>query len=619
MRCLVFQIGEDVLRSPLPGQEVRLGSDPSSDLVVHAVGVSRFHARFVPAVPAPRLYDLGSKNGLVVGGKRLREVTLYPGVRVQAGSALIWVDDGETTDVDLFLEPRVPWGADAAGGSVARNATETVGLLAGEGDALGFLRELDRNAGTTLSEARTGELLGRLCEAVGADGAALLRRAGDELAPIVFGGHAPDAALWRDLAAQQPPSGTVLHLRSAERAVVVRSSAAADGVVGVVVFPPGASPAGWRSKLVDVTLEALLTGRPLAAKERPATPRASMGLVVPDGMVWGGSRAMKDLRHRLEKIAPSRSDVLVLGETGVGKELVARLIHASGPTSRGPFVALNCAAIPAELLEAELFGVRPRAATGVDGRPGRIREADGGTLVLDEIGELPASLQAKLLRFLQEREIQVVGGTGSDRVNVRVVSVSNRDLAGEVRSGRFRADLFHRVRGLECHVPPLRERREDLPELVAAFAERAATEEGKRVRGISRKAMAALMAHDWPGNIRELSVEVRRAVVLCPDGGALTREHFGHSEWWARVTAVGAAGGSRSHLVCEARQLQERGTPHLELGDELNLKQGVERLEASMIRAALEKAEGNRTKAARLLGLTRAGLRMKRRRLFGDG
>jgi DNA-binding NtrC family response regulator len=617
MRCLVFQIGEDVLRNPLPGQEVRLGSDPSNDLVVSAVGVSRFHARFVPAVPAPRLYDLGSKNGLVVEGNRLREVTLHPGVRVQAGSALIWVDDGETADVDLFLEPRVPWGVDAAEGRVAGNATETFGLFAGEGDALGFLRELDRNAGTALSEARTVDLLGRLCQAVGADGAALLRRVEGELVPIVVGGHAPDATHWRDLAARQPPAGAVIHLKGAERELVVRSSAEAGAVVGAVAFPPGVSPAGWRSELVDVTLEALLTGRPLAAQERPASSRASMGLVVPDGMVWGGSRAMKDLRRRLEKIAPSRSDVLVLGETGVGKELVARLIHASGPTSRGPFVALNCAAIPSELLEAELFGVRPRAATGVDGRPGRIREADGGTLVLDEIGELPASLQAKLLRFLQEREIQAVGGTGSDRVNVRVVSVSNRDLAGEVRSGRFRADLFHRVRGLECRVPPLRERREDLPDLVGSFADRAATEEGKRVRGISRKAMAALMAHDWPGNIRELNVEVRRAVVLCPDGGSLTGEHFGDAPWLGHRR--GDALASTAESAPPPELAEERPSDDCSGGSDLDLRRGVDRLESSLIRAALERSEGNRTQAATLLGLTRAGLRMKMKRLFGDG
>lgn len=616
MRCLVFQIGDDVLRHPLPENEARIGSDPANELVVPAVGVSRFHARYVPDGPAPRLYDLGSKNGLVAGGKRVREVVLLPGLRVQAGSAVIWVEDGETADVDLYLEPAVPWGVAPDEKKADRSATETVGPLTDDGQALGFLRELHRSIGAPLSEARLGALLGRLGEVVGAQGAALLRRFGDELVTIAAAGPELEPALLRGLAGRSPSPGAVRDLTIAGRAVAVLESAEGDGMMAVVAFPPGFSRAGWRSDLVDMALESLVYGRPFATAERSSPSRAPSRLVVPPEMVWGESRAMNDLRRRLEKIAPSRSDVLVLGETGTGKELVARLIHASGPTANGPFVALNCAAIPAELLEAELFGVRARAATGVDARPGRIREADGGTLVLDEIGELPPSLQAKLLRFLQEREVQAVGGTGAERVNVRVVSVSNRDLADEVRDGRFRADLFHRVRGLECRVPPLRDCREDIPALVGAFAAGAATEESKRVRGISRKAMAALMAHDWPGNVRELKVEVRRAVVLCPDGGSLASEHFAEMRCLASPEGrILAASGPSVPPPARTGQPEERERV---VETDLDLKRGVDRLEASLIRAALERSSGNRTQAASLLGLTRAGLRMKLKRLFGQ-
>ncbi|MBK6407779.1 MAG: sigma-54-dependent Fis family transcriptional regulator [Holophagales bacterium] len=331
-------------------------------------------------------------------------------------------------------------------------------------------------------------------------------------------------------------------------------------------------------------------------------------LVLPEGMVRGDSIAMRGLLSQIAKTVHSRIDVLIHGETGTGKELIAQLIHASGPTAGGPFVAINCAAIPAELLESELFGVRARVATGVDAQLGRILDANGGTLLLDEIGEMPLSLQPKLLRFLQEREVHSIGASKPEKVNVRVISISNRDLLEDSRAGRFRSDLFYRLRGLQFHVPPLRDRKEDIAGLVAALAARAAEEEGKQIRGISRKALDLLEAYDWPGNVRELQAEVHRAVLFCPAGALLGAEHFKTVDWAVRQGRSGSA----------AERETLRPGQHLG-GGGLELRDRVVKLEKEMIAAALAETAGNQTRAAKILGITRNGLALKLARLFPSG
>src|SRR5262249_39862514 len=245
----------------------------------------------------------------------------------------------------------------------------------------------------------------------------------------------------------------------------------------------------------------------------------------PAEMVPGTSPAIHALYQELRAVAQSRLDVLLLGETGTGKELFARLIHASGPTARGPFLPLSAPAIPGELLESELFGIAGRVATGVDARAGLLDLAQGGTVLLDEIGDLSLGLQTRLLRFLQEREIRPVGGLPKS-VNLRVISATNRPLERMVAEGNFREDLYFRLRSLCFRVPPLRERAEDLPALALAFAAEAAEIHGKRIRGISQKAVNRLLAHRWPGNVRELRHEIVQAVLRCPNGAHLESRHF---------------------------------------------------------------------------------------------
>lgn len=227
---------------------------------------------------------------------------------------------------------------------------------------------------------------------------------------------------------------------------------------------------------------------------------------------------MKELRARLGRIADTNFTVLVEGESGAGKELVAREIHANSHRHRGPFIAVNCAALVETLLEAELFGIEDRTATGVKGRRGKFELANKGTLFLDEVADLSATAQAKLLRVLQDLSIERVGGQEAHHVDIRVIAATNRSLRGMVDDGRFRADLYYRLAGVEVYVPPLRARRDDIPLLVSHFAAR-----HRRTRSLSltSSALEALMAYDWPGNVRQLARALERAVALAP-GPAVT-------------------------------------------------------------------------------------------------
>ncbi len=305
------------------------------------------------------------------------------------------------------------------------------------------------------------------------------------------------------------------------------------------------------------------------------------------GALIGRSRALRRVVDEIERVAKTpRTTVLVRGESGVGKELVARAIHQRSARKDGPFVALNCAALSEALLEAELFGYEPGAFTGASarGRDGLIRAAEGGSLFLDEIGELAAPLQAKLLRVLQERSYRRVGGTIEHTMDVRIITSTHRDLALEVERGSFREDLFYRLNVLSIAVPRLADRLEDVPLLALHFLEQLAAEFGKRFAGFTPEAIAALESHDWPGNVRELKNAVERAALAC-DGGAIEAEHLGLD-------------------LCtpSARHAKPAGE-FLPLGD-----RSLRSVEEALIRRVLEEARGNRSQAARVLGINRATL-----------
>src|SRR5512137_1868218 len=304
----------------------------------------------------------------------------------------------------------------------------------------------------------------------------------------------------------------------------------------------------------------------------------------------GDSPAVQEVVRQVRRVAPTRATVLVTGESGTGKELVARAIHDLSPRAAMPFVAVNCGAIPAELIESELFGhVRGAFTDASRDKKGLAAEADGGTLFLDEIGELPLPLQVKLLRFLEDEQVRRVGDTRSEKVDVRVVAATARDLSRAVQEGQFREDLFYRLNVLHVRLPALRERPEDVPALVEHFlAKYRRLRPEAPLRGISPEALELLRSHRWPGNVRELEHAIERAVVLA-DGPVIEEQD----------------------LPVDVRAPPERGTPAPRSGGDLSVKRAFRALEEQLIREALERTGGNRTRAAELLDLSYRALLYK--------
>jgi len=315
------------------------------------------------------------------------------------------------------------------------------------------------------------------------------------------------------------------------------------------------------------------------------------------GDLVGRSPKFLEVRKLLAKAAESRVTVLLLGETGVGKDMFAKALHEGSPRRDKPFVAVNCAAIPGDLIEAELFGVEKGAYTGADqSRPGRFERAHGGTLFLDEVGELSPQAQAALLRVLQESELERVGDTRTRKVDVRLVAATNENLEEAVKQGRFRADLLYRLNVYSVVVPPLRERIDDVPELARHFIDKYSTLHGKQVQGITDKAMTMLRAYQWPGNIRELGNMIERGIILADLGGQIEAMHlFPHVANEAVAGSGEAAAAAMDSMAAVAEQLLERGCD-------------MAQLEKRLIEQAVERSGGNVTRAAKLLGLTRATL-----------
>jgi len=299
----------------------------------------------------------------------------------------------------------------------------------------------------------------------------------------------------------------------------------------------------------------------------------------------GESRPWMEVLKQATRVAGTDTTVLLTGESGTGKEVVSRFIHRGSPRAKGPLVAVNCAALPEQLLESELFGYERGAFSGaLTAKPGRIEQANGGVLFLDEVGELSLPLQAKLLRVLQERELQRLGGTRTLKVDIRVIAATNRDLAAAMKRNEFREDLYYRLHVFEIRLPPLRERRDDILLLAETFLADLEKTLGRRCAGLSQGARDSLLAYDWPGNIRELRNALERAVILC-DGGLITEEELPFPS-------------AKSALGIEPEEAPG-GLP-----EGVNL----ELMEKALIQKALAKARYNKSKAARLLGLTRAQL-----------
>ncbi len=323
----------------------------------------------------------------------------------------------------------------------------------------------------------------------------------------------------------------------------------------------------------------------LVAENRALRARLAELAPAPGGLM-GDAPAFRAVLETLRQVAPTSATVLLTGESGTGKELAARLVHDLSPRAAGPFVPINCAAIPEGLLESELFGHEKGAFTGAVARKeGRFERAHGGTLFLDEIGEMSPAVQVKLLRFLQDGALERVGGTEPLRVDVRVVAATNKDLSAEVRAGRFREDLFYRLDVVSVRLPPLRDRREDVLPLASAFLRRSAETLPKRVTGLTPAAASALERYAWPGNVRELLHAVERAVIL-------TRgEMIDLQDLPDAIRAGAAAPPASAQAVGAASAIViPLGTP-------------MEEVERAVIRRTLEQTRGDKTLAAQILGI----------------
>ena len=338
-------------------------------------------------------------------------------------------------------------------------------------------------------------------------------------------------------------------------------------------------------------------------------PDLDAGCAVPPEPEWkkfliGSSRPMLELGEIIRLVGPRRCTALITGETGTGKELVARALHLTSPRAGSPMVSVNCAALPDHLLEAELFGHVRGAFTGAQtNRTGRFEQAHRSTLFLDEVADMPLDLQAKLLRVLQERELQRLGSSETIRVDVRVIAACNVDLQGRIRTGRFREDLFYRLNVVPIEVAPLRDRISDIPELAAYFVQRVACQEGLPRKDIDPEALSQLVDYDWPGNVRQLENTVEMAMILSGLRRTLLPEDF-------RLQT--AATGRRPAASVTA--------PLIPLPDDgLDFERTINRIELGLLEEALRRTNGNKKQAAEMLRLKRTTLAAKLKSLEGAG
>jgi transcriptional regulator with PAS, ATPase and Fis domain len=386
----------------------------------------------------------------------------------------------------------------------------------------------------------------------------------------------------RVLRSGRPEIGEIQRMRGMDRVVSrvpIRRDGTVVGAIGRVMFR-GPEQVETLARRVNVLEREVAFYRREADALRGRSGSASA--------IVGESAAMQQLRGRIAKVAPLDVAVLILGESGTGKELVARALHREGPRRAGPLVAVNAAALPASLVESELFGYAPGAFTGAErrGRKGRFEQADGGTVFLDEIGDMPLDVQAKLLRVLQERVVEPVGGDRAVPVDFRLVAATNRDLRAMVDAGQFRLDLYYRIATVSLEVPRLADRREDIPLLVRHFLAELSELHGRQPPQVSHEAEAMLVARAWPGNVRQLRHALERALIFA-EGAVLTPADFETTETPSPPAAT------------LPRTASER------------LPEATARIEEDMIRRALSEAGGNKKRAAANLGISRSHLYRK--------
>jgi DNA-binding NtrC family response regulator len=531
-----------------PGQHV-VGSQPGVEIHLEEPGVSRRHARIeVLADGGVVVSDLGSKNGTSLGGRPIREAALCGLALVAFGSAQTVLQPADPARTQVLLGPpgRPEAREESGEGATTRGLHPLERLAETLGEILPSLA-----AGLATPEETAAELAGRWLAVLPVGRVEFLRLAGEREA--VVAAASTENRVPRDVNALEVagPDGWSLRLRH-----------------------PGTVPLAPLEPLLRLTLALLAAGGPRwrRGEERPR-PAAPEEVPTPSGL----GPDLAKLYRRAGKVARGDVPVLILGESGAGKEVLARWVHARSRRARGPFLAINCAALPRELLEAELFGIEKGVATGVEARAGILERATHGTVFLDEVGDMAPEIQAKVLRVLENTSLYRVGGKNPVQVDVRFLAATNRDLEVLVEEGGFRRDLFHRLAAFEVKIPPLRERREEIPSLAARFFHRELQKNGVASPGITRGALGALVRYAWPGNIRELQNEIAKAALLLEPGEPLDLQHLSE-----RIRHPG-----------------DKVSPLL------TLEETVQRAEREAFAVALAAAEGDAAQAMDLLGVSK--------------
>ncbi len=610
----------EAVSGPLKGKvfslaegEFSIGRDPSNQISLLDSLVSRRHCIIRKEAEAFRLVDLESRNNTFVSGVPVRERVLVPGDQIRVGNSVLVFQGpaGESsTDASLQLDATPAPGA----ATVILRKEDALYLQPPRPDGLPATPKTVRDLNMLLDFSRTlnsarglaalqDKALEAVLAAVPADHAAIL------LTEDGADGFSSITGRDRRLGANQSihASQTILTRVLKENLAVLSSDVQSDDsyreaesllerrvhsvlavplevqgkVLGVMYLEASSPGSRFDSDLLqlvttlgNITAMAIENARHLERLDGE-NRRLHEELNIHHSMI-GESKAMREVYEFVSRVAGRDSTVLISGESGTGKELVARAVHLNSPRVDKPFVAINCAAITETLLESELFGHERGAFTGaVAQKKGKLEVAEGGTVFLDEIGELALAMQAKLLRVLQEREFERVGGTRPIKLDVRLIAATNRDLKEASRTGVFRSDLYYRLNVVSLQMPALRERREDIPLLAAFFAAQHSEKVKRRVAGISPEARACLMRYEWPGNVRELENAIERAVVL----------------------------GSTEVILAEDLPdsiLEETAAS----GQPVNaLAEGIREAKKVLIERAIEQANGNYTEAAKILGV----------------
>ncbi|MCH9647986.1 MAG: sigma 54-interacting transcriptional regulator [Deltaproteobacteria bacterium] len=597
----------------LPVGEIRVGSSPGSDLRLSAHGVSRQHALLVIQQGGLVIEDRGSRNGTFVDGQRVRRAAALEGAELRFGPVALTLQSLRSDDATVAISLGNLPSANREPTKMSSLWSEVTALETShnfrDSAAASSLRLLDE-MGSALALGDASNALRCLGESLGFQGCCLVEVSGQK-PPLVLHSwgllpsHPPQEAFLEPedrkiLGPTWVRSGMTDETPGIQYQVAMQPSRQ-DQRLALVLWGNGEEN-DERRILLRILIRMFEAFAPRDSDGQQVSPpeaKQPQSLNLPEGFLAGSSPPLLALFRQLERVAPEDVSVLLTGSTGVGKGVFASVIHRSSPRRNQPLISVNCAALPDELLEAELFGITKGTATGVTARVGHFAAAEGGSLFLDEIGELPLNLQAKLLRALQEKEIQPLGGH-PQAIDVRILAATNADLRQAIRDGHFRQDLYFRLTGYILEIPPLRACREDLPLFAEHFLRRFARKRGVFPRGLSLAALRGLLAYDWPGNIRELEHEIQRLVLRADpgqviDSGLLSAE-IRESNENRQVEST----GERKEAAPTASLL---------------LRERLEAVEKSTIREALKAADGIQIRAAELLGISRNGLARRMKRL----